>query len=123
MSSIPETLLGRVRELVPAFRARAEATEVARRIPEETIKELRDSGLLRVLQPKRYGGLECDLDVFARIVLELGRGCGSTTWVYSIVAMQAWQLGMFPAAAQDEIWRDDVDLVVCSWVVVPEPRK
>ena len=28
--------------------------------------------------------------------------------------MQAWQLGMFPGAAQDDIWRDDRDLVVCS---------
>lgn len=114
MSSIPETLIGRARELVPGFRARAEATEAARRIPDETIKELRDSELLRVLQPKRYGGFECDLDGFARIVIELGRGCGSTTWVYSIIAMQAWQLGMFPGAAQDEIWRDDLDVVVCS---------
>jgi alkylation response protein AidB-like acyl-CoA dehydrogenase len=34
--------------------------------------------------------------------------------VYSILGMQGWQLGMFPGAAQDDIWGDDPDAIVCS---------
>jgi alkylation response protein AidB-like acyl-CoA dehydrogenase len=107
-------LFARVRGLVPAIRARAAAVEAARQMSEATIDELRAAGLFRVLQPKRYGGYEADLETFARVVLELGRGCGSTTWVYSVVAMHQWHLGMFPREAQDDLWGRDENTIVSS---------
>src|SRR5262245_29564554 len=46
--------------LVPTFAARAAATENARQLPGETMDDLYKAGLLRVVAPKRYGGLEMD---------------------------------------------------------------
>jgi alkylation response protein AidB-like acyl-CoA dehydrogenase len=109
-----DDLCARARALVPAIRSRADAVEGARRMSDETIGELRAAGLFRVLQPNRFGGYESDLDTYARVVLALGRGCGSTAWVYSVVAMHAWHLGMFPGEAQDDVWRDDPDALLSS---------
>ena len=103
----PEELVNRARGLVPVLRERAEATDLNRRVSEETMKDLREAGLFRVVQPVRYGGLECDLDTFVRIVDEIGRGCGSTGWVYSVMAMHQWHIGMFPEQAQDDVWKTD----------------
>ena len=107
-------LTSRARKLVPAIRGRAEAVEAARRMSDDTIADLTAAGLFRVLQPKRYGGYEADLEAFARVVLELGRACGSTAWVYSVVAMHQWHLGMFPDEAQHDLWGADPDAIVSS---------
>ena len=74
----PDDLVHRARALVPVLRKRAETAERDRRVSEETMKDLREAGLFRVLQPVRYGGLECDLDAFVRVIDEIGRGCGAT---------------------------------------------
>src|SRR5688572_6349350 len=114
MDASPDDLIGRARALVPALRARAAATEAARRMSDDTMTDLRAAGLFRVLQPRRHGGLEGDLDLFARLVLEIGRGCGSTAWVYSVVAMHQWHLGMFSGEAQDDVWARDAGTIVSS---------
>ena len=51
-------LIENARELVPTLRARAEATNLARRIPQETIDDYWATNLFGILRPKRYGGLE-----------------------------------------------------------------
>ena len=114
MKPTADELCARARALVPAIRGRAETVEAARRMSDDTIADLRDAGLFRLLQPRRHGGFESDLETFARVVLELGRGCGSTAWVYSVVAMHAWHLGMFPDAAQDDVWGRDAGPIVSS---------
>ena len=46
------------KEFVPKLRERAARAEEIRRVPEETIAELRACGLLGILTPKRFGGSE-----------------------------------------------------------------
>jgi alkylation response protein AidB-like acyl-CoA dehydrogenase len=110
----PETLVARARALVPAIRDRAVATEAARRIPDETIGALRDAGLFRLMQPARYGGLERDFTALVDVVGELGRGCGSTAWVYSVGAFHSWNVALFPEAAQDDVWGADSHALASS---------
>ena len=104
-----EEMVGRAADLVPVLRDRASQAEKLRRLPAETVNELRDSGLLRVSQPKRFGGLDLDFDVTFDVASELGRGCGSTAWCYSIWANHNWIMGLFPAQAQEEYWADSHD--------------
>ncbi len=73
-----ETMLQRARDLVPVLRERAAETERLRRIPDATIGDLHDNGLLRILQPARVGGGEFDYGLMVEVSAELGRGCGST---------------------------------------------
>ena len=57
-------VLDRVRELAPLIRERAATAEKDRRLPDQSVKELKESGLMRLLQPKRYS---------AEMRLEFGR--------------------------------------------------
>ncbi|MEO9223025.1 MAG: flavin-dependent monooxygenase, partial [Mycobacteriaceae bacterium] len=54
--AVNHEVLDRLAELLPDLRERAQETEDLRRIPEQSIKQLHDTGFFRLLQPKRYGG-------------------------------------------------------------------
>ena len=83
-SEVGRELLARAEALVPVLRERAAETEALRRIPDETMRDLRDAELFKGLQPRRYGGFEIDLDEGLRITAALGRGCGATGWVHGV---------------------------------------
>ena len=103
-----------IAKLLPAISARAEEAEALRRIPDETIAALRESGLLKALQPARFGGSELDPKLFYRGVRQIGAVCGSTAWVYGILGVHPWQLALFPEQAQAEVWGDDDSVLVSS---------
>jgi 3-hydroxy-9,10-secoandrosta-1,3,5(10)-triene-9,17-dione monooxygenase len=115
MSDTVRTDVGsRVAALLPGIAERARAAEEARRVPEETIAELTDAGVFRLLQPKRYGGAESDPTTFFRVVRAIAGACGSTGWVTSVVGVHPWQLGLFPEGAQDDVWGSDPDTLMAS---------
>jgi alkylation response protein AidB-like acyl-CoA dehydrogenase len=99
-----DELVLRARELVPRLRERAEGCERERRIPEESIREMKQAGLFRILQPRAYGGYELDFASYVRVSIELGRGCASSAWVYENNAMHQLILALFPAETQKELW-------------------
>ena len=107
-------VLESVRELTPLFRERAAAAEEARRLPEESVKELKSSGLVRLLQPKRYGGYEADPRLFYEALFSVASACGSTGWVCGVVGVHPWQIALFPDRVQSEVWREDPDTWVSS---------
>ena len=109
-----ELLLERVRALGPALVARRAQTEAEGAIPAETIAEMQDAGLFRVLQPKRWGGYELHPNVYFDIEIELARYCPSTAWVYGVIAVHAWQLAVFSDAAQQEVWSKDTSVLISS---------
>ena len=61
----PGAIKAAVRALLPTIRSRAMACERARTVPDETVEELRQTGLYRLVQPARYGGYEQDFVVLA----------------------------------------------------------
>jgi len=73
-----EELLQRARALTPIWRERAQECEDLRRLPQETVEELRASGLVDVCKTREFGGYELGVDVFCEIVMELAKGCAST---------------------------------------------
>ena len=78
-------LLDRARALIPRLAERAPAATAARQLPPETIAEYHEAGILRILQPKRFGGLQGRFSIFSRIVEELTWGCASSAWVYAVL--------------------------------------
>ncbi len=102
-----QSVVAAVGDLLPVLRERAQETEDARVIPAETVKALAETGFFRLLQPARYGGLEADPMTFYTAVRMIAGACGSTGWVSSVVGVHAWQLALFPAAAQEEVWGAD----------------
>jgi 3-hydroxy-9,10-secoandrosta-1,3,5(10)-triene-9,17-dione monooxygenase len=107
-----EELIERARALVPKVRERAPEADRLRRIPAATQDELMAAGLYRIYLPRRFGGYESDYMLQVDLAAELGRGCGSTAWVHSVVASHSWMHGMFDPRAQDEVWRDDPDALL-----------
>jgi len=97
-----EELLRRASELVPVLAERALETERLRRIPDQTIDDLRRRGLLRIANPERYGGYGLDYDTVLEVGLELGRGDGSVAWNYTVWSSHNWLLGLYPERAQEE---------------------
>ncbi|MFI6863872.1 3-hydroxy-9,10-secoandrosta-1,3,5(10)-triene-9,17-dione monooxygenase oxygenase subunit [Streptomyces sp. NPDC050421] len=107
-------VLESVRALLPAIEKRAVATDEARRIPDVTIRELAGTGVFRMLQPARFGGLEGDPADFYEVVREISAVCCSTGWVTSVLGVHPWQLGLFPEQAQKDVWGEDPDTLISS---------
>lgn len=97
-------LLERAKALVPRLRERARQAETDRRVPQVSIDELETAQLFELQKPARFGGYELGLVEFVEIVAMLGRGCGSTAWVYSVTAERAWLVAKFSERAQRDVW-------------------
>ncbi len=113
-----DELVSRAAAMAPVLNERAPEAERLRRIPDETVEDLRRAGLVRTLRPAHYGGFEQDYRTFARVVREIGRGCASTGWCCGSWFSQAMTLTMFPAEAQDEVCLADPDAFIGS-ILVP----
>src|SRR5262245_30727333 len=109
-----ESYLGQVRSLLPSLRERAFECETLRRVPDETIKEFHARGLLRALQPKRWGGLELDPWTFYEAVADVASACASSGWVLGVLGVHNWQLGLFADEAQRDVWGTDSSVQVSS---------
>ncbi len=113
-----EELTARARALLPAIRARVDETERLRRLPQETVDELRAAGLQRLLQPAAYGGAEAHFGGFVDVIGTIAEACGSTGWVLAQDTIHNFMLGQFPAEAQEEVWGEKPDAFVCG-VLIP----
>lgn len=114
MASTPNKVLAAVQDLLPGIAARADQAEADRRIPAETIAELKEAGVFRMLQPQRWGGLEASPVEFYEVVRSLAATCGSTGWVSSVIGVHPWQLALFPDQAQQDVWGEDNGTLVSS---------
>jgi len=112
----PEALVERARAMIPALKARSAAATAQRRLAPETVKEMQDAGFFRVLQPRHCGGYEMDPQAFFDIQLALAEGCMSTAWVYGVLGVHPFQLALFDARAQEDVWgKNDAALVSSSY--------
>lgn len=109
-----QAVLDGVRDLLPAFRERADETERLRQVPDASVKELEETGFFRLLQPKRFDGLEGDpVDFFTAVSL-IGSACGSTGWISSVLGVHPWQVALFHDDAQQAVWGEDTSVRLSS---------
>src|SRR5256712_1894843 len=99
-----DELLRRASGMVPVLKERAARTEQLRQIPPETVKDLIASGLIRIGNPSRYGGLGIYLHLAHAVAWELGRGCGSTGWCHSLWSGHHPSPCPFPQAAPHHVF-------------------
>jgi 3-hydroxy-9,10-secoandrosta-1,3,5(10)-triene-9,17-dione monooxygenase len=110
----PDVLISRARAMLPTLKSRSDAATRDRCIPADTIREMKEAGFFRVLQPKRWGGYEMDPQVFFEIQMALAEGCMSTAWVYGVVGVHPFQLALFDANAQQDVWGKDNAILLSS---------
>jgi 3-hydroxy-9,10-secoandrosta-1,3,5(10)-triene-9,17-dione monooxygenase len=115
-----EEALERARKLVPALRERARAAESAREMSAETIADLHASGVLRTLQPKRWGGMELDYVAYVDFPLELSRGDASVGWNLANLQVHHWMLALYDERAQAEVWGENPEALIASGIAFPQ---
>jgi len=124
--TLPEeerVLLRRARALIPRLSERAATAAAARQLPAETIADYRAAGILRILQPRRFDGMQGRFSLFSRIVEELTFGCASAAWVYAVLAEHQWIIAQYPERAQLDVWGEDPEAVASSSLAPREAAK
>ncbi len=101
-----DVLVQRARALVPVLRERARLGDEHRRLPQETIDDLLDAGILQMMAPRRFGGSEASLATFFDVGVALAEGDGSTSWLFGILACHHWILAHFPVETQERLYGD-----------------
>jgi len=107
-------LTARAADLAPLLRANAERGEHDRRVPEQSIDALAEAGLFRLAVSRRYGGYETDMRTMLDVAATVAESDGGTGWVISLCNVGAWVIGLFPEAAQDDVFAADPDARVCG---------
>lgn len=110
-----DELVRRSSDMRRVVREAAEQTERARQVSPEIVSRMRDAGLFRIMQPAIYGGYEYGFEVLVRVVSEIGAGCGSAGWLFSLGVVHQWLLSTFPKQAQDEYFADPDALAFGSY--------
>ncbi|MHC4432775.1 MAG: acyl-CoA dehydrogenase family protein [Planctomycetota bacterium] len=107
-------LIDRARDLVPVIRERAPGAELKRRISDVSNQAFKEAGLYRIYQPARFGGYQATPRLLLDVAAEIGRGCGSSAWLVTNMAAQAWVCGLLELETQEELWADDPKTLIAS---------
>jgi alkylation response protein AidB-like acyl-CoA dehydrogenase len=107
-------LIARAHVLAPRLRERAAHCEQSRRVPEETIADYIEAGLIRATQPIRYSGSEAGWDTLCEISQILAAACGSQAWIQRIMADHAQMIATFPIQAQEDVWGDNHNALISA---------
>jgi 3-hydroxy-9,10-secoandrosta-1,3,5(10)-triene-9,17-dione monooxygenase len=85
------------------LRERSKQTEAQRKVPDESIAELKESGLFGIVTPKVFGGSELGFCTLFDTVVTVAAACPSTAWVLGVVAGHSWLVNLFPEGAQHDV--------------------
>ena len=85
------------------------------KLPQSTVDRMKNAGVIRMLQPVEYGGMEATPRQFAETVMGIAAVNPSAGWVAGIVGVHPWQLAMADTSVQEEVWGTDPD----TWIASP----
>jgi 3-hydroxy-9,10-secoandrosta-1,3,5(10)-triene-9,17-dione monooxygenase len=107
-------------DFVARLADRAGEAEKLRRLPQTTIDDYRQSGLARLLLPKRYGGRQAEFPDILDVVRRMAHGCASSAWTLGFYTLHNWMLALFAEQAQDEVFANGP--VLCPAPLAPTGR-
>lgn len=104
----PAEVIRRAAALRPLLLADQANSEVRGTYSDEMHERFRSAGFYRILQPKMYGGYEFDLTVFARVIMEVARGCPGTGWGLCLASAHALNVAaLYTKEGQDALFGAD----------------
>jgi 3-hydroxy-9,10-secoandrosta-1,3,5(10)-triene-9,17-dione monooxygenase len=109
-----DDVVARAKALGPIFAKRAEAAEKARRLPPESIQDMLDAGMARILLPEKIGGYGLGFDAWLDVMVELSKADASHGWCAGLIIHHAHLVAQFPEAAQKAMWKDGLDVSVAA---------
>lgn len=107
-------LIDAARGMIPMLRRLGPRHDAERRLSDEAAGALREAGFFRICQSVENGGWGLPPSVLWRVAREIARGDSATAWVLSLAGLHPWMAGMFPVAAQDEVFEGGRDAIVLS---------
>ncbi len=81
----PADPIAAARAIAPALRSRTAETDANRRLADDLVATMREAGLFGLMTPRRYGGAQASLQVYADVMDELAQADGSAAWVACLV--------------------------------------
>ena len=105
----------RIEAAMPILAEESLASDSLGKLTPKTYEILRDSGIIRIFQPKKYGGLEGDPVEFARLIMDLAANAPSAGWVCGVVGLHSFEFAQTDPRLQEEVWGKDVD----TWTASP----
>src|SRR5258706_9155601 len=109
-----EKAISLARAIAPAIAERAATADAQRCQPEETIREIIDAGLVRLLMPARWGGHELSLTALVDSTIEIAKADASAGWCYALLVGHSFMLAQFSEEAQRDVWAGDPDALMSS---------
>jgi alkylation response protein AidB-like acyl-CoA dehydrogenase len=106
---------GVAREISALARERAAAAERERRLPDDLVASLRDSGLLRAGAPLEVGALELAPGHALRCAEEIARGDASAGWCVSIAITSSLLAAYLPVDSRAELFGDGRGVAAGVW--------
>ena len=94
--------------------ANAEKTRKGRRLADENIQALKQTGFMRAMLPKKLGGLELSPQEFFAAHIRIAEADMSTAWAGGIIAVHPFQIALMDEQAQIDVFGDDPDTCVSS---------
>jgi 3-hydroxy-9,10-secoandrosta-1,3,5(10)-triene-9,17-dione monooxygenase len=103
-------MVRRAAALRPMVRDQQDESERLGCYSEELHQEFLRAGFYRMVQPRRFGGYECDLPTFWRAMIEISTGDPGTGWGLTLGSHHAFVVGShWPERAQREIFGPEGD--------------
>ena len=99
-----DEIVARARRVAIAIKENAAQADDLRRVPDESVRLMKEQGLLQVIQPRRAGGWEMSMRAHMDVIAALAEGCGSAAWVAGVAHAHSWLLGHFPEQALQEVY-------------------
>jgi 3-hydroxy-9,10-secoandrosta-1,3,5(10)-triene-9,17-dione monooxygenase len=109
-----ELLVARARAMMPHIAASAAEARQARHVSESVIAQIEEAGLFRILQPARWGGYEMKPETYYDVLIALAEGDMSVGWVYGVLGVHPWLMGLMDERAVQDVWGDDDSVRLCS---------
>lgn len=107
-------VLDKLKEIGPDLDAQADEADALGRLTDEMAKRLDETGIMRMLQPREYGGLESTPMEWFEALTEIGLHSGSATWVSGVVGVHPFEVAQGTRQLQEEIWGEDTSVWVAS---------
>ena len=109
-----EDLLDQAREVGEFAWSHREQAEQDRRMSDEVVERLRETGLMKLCRHRKWGGMESDPMTFLDVGREIARGSAALGWIYSVLGFHDWYMAFAPEQLQEDVWGTDPDAFVCD---------
>jgi 3-hydroxy-9,10-secoandrosta-1,3,5(10)-triene-9,17-dione monooxygenase len=113
MPPLPKELLQRARDLVPVIADSAAEGERDRCVSPRIVAALKEAGLFRAIQPKRWGGYELQPTAVYEAEMAIGAVDMSTAWIVGVLGIIPWAIALFDDRAGADIWGKDPNNLIC----------